>query len=150
MLQITDSLDGLHDGADTGLVIAAQHGGAVGADVTVGIHPGLHTLAGNDGIHVGAEHNGLQVSPAGQSGIDVAAGGLSHLVDIVSGNFAANGLEILYQALSHDGFIAGLAVDLYVFQQALQQRLLIDGHKVIPPLRFKRGPQCCCGPKYER
>ena len=62
---------GLQDGGDTGLVIASQDGGAVGADDAV-LYDGLDSFAGLHTVHVGGEHNGGGLNGAGEISHQVA------------------------------------------------------------------------------
>ena len=127
-LVFQDHAHGLQNAADAALVIAAQNGGAVGIDHAVADN-GIDANAGDHGVHVGGEHDGLPLSR--QAGKDVEAVGAEGLAGAVSGYLQPQGRQHLHQLFPHFSLVSAFAVDLYKLQEFVEKAGLVDHSRTL-------------------
>src|SRR5919198_441731 len=123
LLQAADRLD---DDGYPRLVVAAEHGRAVGAD-DVPLDDGLDTSAGDDRVHVGAHHDGLGVGDRAREARDDVAGVAADLLPgVVDLDLRAQLLADPFDALGDLALLARDRVYPDEFEQKVFDALLIN------------------------
>ena len=108
-----DGAQNLYNGGDARLVIPAQHSVPAAADNAV-LNNGLHPHAGDHGVHVGGEEDGLPFGGAGEGAVQVARLAARLLAAVVHIDLAADGLQVLRDPGGHGPLVGAFAVNLHI------------------------------------
>ena len=122
---LEDRGDGLQDPADAGLVVPAQDGVGAALDDPV-LDEGAYALAGDHGVHVGGEHEGVSGQGAGEAEEHVESVGTEGLAGLVGDGIEAQGLHVPDQGLAHDLLVAAFGIDLDVAEKGVEQSFSVD------------------------
>jgi len=109
------------------LVVAAEHGGAVGAD-DVAVDHRFHAFARNDGVHVsGQKERSHALAGAVEMADQIAAVAVDLVGGAVEAASKARALQFAHEPQRDVAFAARERVDLDDFQEQLLQTRMIDG-----------------------
>ena len=121
-LPLPNPADGFDDGDDSGLVVAAEDGRAVGAD-DIAVDNRLNALAGQNRVHVAAEHQRFCRFGSRQGGDEVAGVAAHFFAGVVKLDRKAERFQLFFHVGGEFSLLAGRAGDFGHLDELVHEAL---------------------------